>query len=70
MSDLEEVDQTGLFTVCMNINLLIRSARIEFIYIADGLQKDLTPLVGDVIASMKKHDTNPDNNPQAPAEFH
>ena len=38
--------------------------------IADALEADLQPLVGaGLIARMYKHDTNPANNPQAPARF-
>ncbi len=37
---------------------------------ADALEEDLQPLVGgNVIERMHKHDTNPANNPQAPARF-
>ncbi len=38
--------------------------------IADALEADLQPLVNaGLIAKMYKHDTNPANNPQAPARF-
>ena len=38
--------------------------------IADALEADLQPLVGSgTVARMYKHDTNPANNPQAPARF-
>jgi hypothetical protein len=38
--------------------------------IADALEADLHPLVGGaLITKMSKHDTNPANNPQPPAEF-
>ena len=38
--------------------------------IADALEADLQPLVGaGPVARMYKHDTNPANNPQAPARF-
>jgi hypothetical protein len=38
--------------------------------IADALEADLQPLVGSgPVARMYKHDTNPANNPQAPARF-
>ena len=37
---------------------------------ADALEADLEPLVGgDIVVSMAKHDTNPANNPQAPAKY-
>ncbi|NNE21764.1 MAG: hypothetical protein HKN11_04065 [Rhizobiales bacterium] len=37
---------------------------------ADALESDLQPLVGgDIVVSMAKHDTNPANNPQAPAKY-
>ncbi len=37
---------------------------------ADALEKDLQPLVGgNVIERIYKHDTNPANNPQAPARY-
>ena len=36
---------------------------------ADALEADLRPLIGKLIARLSKHDTNPANNPQAPAEF-
>ena len=37
---------------------------------ADALEVDLQPLVGGaIIESMAKHDTNPANNPQAPAKY-
>ncbi len=38
--------------------------------IADALEADLTPLVGGALVTrMSKHDTNPANNPQAPARY-
>jgi hypothetical protein len=38
--------------------------------IADALEADLQPLVGGaLITRMSKHDTNPANNPQAPAHL-
>lgn len=38
--------------------------------IADALEKDLAPLVGGgLITKLTKHDTNPANNPQAPAHL-
>jgi hypothetical protein len=38
--------------------------------IADALESDLQPLVGGgLITRMSKHDTNPANNPQPPAQF-
>ncbi|HXW70176.1 MAG TPA: hypothetical protein VEK34_01800 [Methylocella sp.] len=38
--------------------------------IADALERDLEPLVDQkFLARMTKHDTNPANNPQAPAQF-
>ena len=38
--------------------------------VADALEGDLQPLAGSgQIARMYKHDTNPANNPQAPARF-
>jgi hypothetical protein len=38
---------------------------------ADALEADLLPLAGNgLIARIHKHDTNPANNPQAPARFH
>ena len=37
---------------------------------ADALEADLQPLVGGgVITRMTKHDSNPANNPQMPAEY-
>jgi len=37
---------------------------------ADALEADLAPLVGgDLVTRMTKHDTNPANNPQAPARY-
>ena len=37
---------------------------------ADALEADLQPLVGgEVVTRMSKHDTNPANNPQMPAEY-
>ena len=37
---------------------------------ADALERDLRPLVGGrLIARMSRHDTNPANNPQVPAEY-
>lgn len=37
---------------------------------ADALEADLQPLVGGaLIARMSKHDSNPANNPQMPAEY-
>ena len=38
--------------------------------LADALELDLQPLVGgDIITRLSKHDTNPANNPQAPARY-
>jgi hypothetical protein len=38
--------------------------------IADALESDLQPLVGGgLITKLSKHDTNPANNPQAPAHL-
>jgi hypothetical protein len=38
--------------------------------IADALEAALQPLVGgDLITALSKHDTNPKNNPQMPAEY-
>jgi hypothetical protein len=38
--------------------------------IADALEAALLPLVGgDLITALSKHDTNPKNNPQMPAEY-
>lgn len=38
--------------------------------LADGLESDLQPLVsGKLITRLSKHDTNPANNPQAPAQY-
>lgn len=38
--------------------------------LADALEADLQPLVGGpIITKMAKHDTNPANNPQAPAHL-
>jgi hypothetical protein len=37
---------------------------------AEALETDLQPLVGgDLITRMSKHDTNPANNPQPPAQY-
>ena len=37
---------------------------------ADALEADLQPLVGNgVVTRMTKHDSNPANNPQVPAEY-
>jgi hypothetical protein len=37
---------------------------------ADALESDLRPLVGGaLITRLSKHDTNPANNPQPPAQF-
>jgi hypothetical protein len=37
---------------------------------ADALEADLSPLVGGgVVEKLSKHDTNPANNPQAPAHL-
>ena len=37
---------------------------------ADALEAALLPLVGgDLITALSKHDTNPKNNPQMPAEY-
>ena len=39
-------------------------------YKADALEIDLAPLVNDgLIASLKKHDSNPSNKPQPPSKF-
>ena len=37
--------------------------------LADGLELELKPLVGGMIARLSKHDTNPANNPQVPAQY-
>lgn len=38
--------------------------------LADALESDLQPLVGGkLITRLSKYDTNPANNPQAPAEY-
>lgn len=38
--------------------------------LADALERDLQPLVsGKLIARLSKHDTNPANNPQPPAQY-
>jgi hypothetical protein len=38
--------------------------------LADALESDLQPLVGGkLIMRLSKHDTNPANNPQAPAQY-
>jgi hypothetical protein len=38
--------------------------------LADALEADLQPLVSDkLIARLSKHDTNPANNPQPPAQY-
>jgi hypothetical protein len=38
--------------------------------LADALEEDLLPLVGgSMITRMSKHDTNPANNPQPPAQY-
>ncbi|MGQ0682599.1 hypothetical protein [Bradyrhizobium sp.] len=38
--------------------------------LADALESDLQPLVsGKLITRLSKHDTNPANNPQAPAQY-
>lgn len=34
---------------------------------ADVLERELRPLVGSVILRLRRHDTNPANNPQPPA---
>ncbi|HEY6992131.1 MAG TPA: hypothetical protein VH397_00325 [Xanthobacteraceae bacterium] len=38
--------------------------------LADALERDLQPLVGGkLITRLSKHDTNPANNPQPPAQY-
>lgn len=38
--------------------------------LADALESDLQPLIGSsLIARLSKHDTNPANNPQPPAQY-
>ena len=38
--------------------------------LADALEADLQPLLGSqVITRLSKHDTNPANNPQPPAQY-
>jgi hypothetical protein len=38
--------------------------------LADALESDLQPLVdGKLITRLSKHDTNPSNNPQPPAQY-
>lgn len=36
---------------------------------ADALERELRPLVGSVILRLRRHDTNPANNPQPPARL-
>ncbi|WP_027133288.1 hypothetical protein [Geminicoccus roseus] len=36
---------------------------------ADALEAELRPLVGQTIARLARHDTNPENNPQPPAQY-
>jgi hypothetical protein len=36
---------------------------------ADALEAELAPLAGGLITRLAKHDTNPANNPQAPARY-
>ena len=37
--------------------------------LADALEAELKPLVGDLITRLAKHDTNPANNPQVPPQY-
>ena len=37
--------------------------------LADAVEAALKPLVGKMITQLSKHDTNPANNPQVPAEY-
>jgi hypothetical protein len=37
--------------------------------LADALESDLQPLVGKLITRLSKHDSNPANNPQPPAQY-
>ena len=36
---------------------------------ADSLEADLQPFVGGLVKRLSRHDTNPANNPQPPAEY-
>jgi len=37
--------------------------------LADAIEVDLQPLIGKLITRLSKYDTNPANNPQAPAQY-
>jgi hypothetical protein len=37
--------------------------------VADAIEADLQPLRGKLITRLSKYDTNPANNPQAPAQY-
>jgi hypothetical protein len=37
--------------------------------LADAIEADLQPLIGKLITRLSKYDTNPENNPQAPAQY-
>lgn len=53
-----------------NFTLYVDGAEVYPRAKADPLEAALRPLVGGkIVAKMTKHDTNPANNPQAPAKY-
>jgi len=54
----------------LSFTLHVSGCEIYAKEIADPLEAALQPLVGgDLITALSKHDTNPENNPQMPAEY-
>ena len=49
--------------------LYVKGNEVYAKQIADALEADLQPLVGKLITRLTKHDTNPANNPQPPAQY-
>jgi hypothetical protein len=53
-----------------SFTLYVASQEVYAKDLADALESDLQPLVGGgLITKMSKHDTNPANNPQPPAQL-
>lgn len=53
-----------------NFTLYVDGNEVYAKLLADALESDLQPLVGGkLITRLSKYDTNPANNPQAPAQY-
>ena len=53
-----------------SFTLYVHGKEVYAKLIADAIESDLQPLVGgELITRLSKYDTNPANNPQAPAQY-